>query len=420
VYGDARRQKSERQYDDQRNAGHVPQKRQNPQRIHAITPLIKYFWLFCILFFTACQPDISPTLPPTPESTPFPWIPVREGQPFLNFRQGKCLFREPISILYPTVNGGLRDALPGDMLLGASVGASPLRGVNAYNTAAAREFNMIVPEVALKFEIVHPEPGRYDFCEMDTIAAFAEANKMRLRGHPLVWEQQIPAWVGELSMPREAWVALLQNHVTQLVLRYEGKVQEWDVINEPFTEEGTFKETIWYNNVGPEYIELALQWVHEANPDAQLFINEFATENLNPKSDALYRLAQDLLARGVPLHGIGFQMHLDESNPPDPEQAAENFRRFGELGLKVAVTELDVRILKPITPEKLAHQAEIYRAMLKACLSAPDCDTFVLWGVNDGSSWIPYFYPEWGSPLILDDAFEPKPAYWALVEALQP
>ena len=382
--------------------------------------------LILILTFIRCQarPEFSPTptLPSAPEPTVtlFPWIPERGGQTFLKSRMGKCLFRSPLPVIYPTTSGELRQlAEANGVWVGTSVGANPLRGTNEYSTAVARDFNLIVPEVGLKFEIVHPEPDRYDFCQMDTILAFAEVNGMRVRGHPLVWEQQLPLWVWDLSLSQEQWKALLHDHVSRLVGRYQGEIEEWDVVNELFTEEGTLKATIWYQNIGPEYIELALRWAHDTDPNARLFINEFATENLNSKSDALYALAQDLLGRGVPLHGIGFQMHLTESNPPDPAQVAENFRRFGELGLEVQITELDIRILKPVKPENLAHQAEIYQTLMEICLSAPNCDTFVLWGVSDHNSWIKYVSEEWGSPLILDDAYTPKPAYWALVETLQ-
>ena len=383
--------------------------------------------LTLILMFVRCQakPEFAPTptLPPSlgPTATLFPWIFERGGQTFLKSRLGKCLFRSPLPVIYPATSGKLRElAEVNGVWVGTSVAANPLLGKNEYSTAVARDFNLIVPEVGLKFEIVHPEPDRYDFCQMDTILAFAEANGMRVRGHPLVWEQQLPPWVRELSLSQEQWKALLQDHVSRLVTRYRGEIEEWDVVNELFKEEGTLKETIWYENVGPEYIELALRWAHDADPNARLFINEFATENLNSKSNALYALAQDLLARGVPLHGIGFQMHLTESNPPNPAQVADNFRRFGELGLEVQITELDVRILKPATPENLAHQAEIYQALMEVCLSAPNCDTFVMWGVSDRNSWINYVHEEWGSPLILDEAYAPKPAYWALVKTLQP
>jgi endo-1,4-beta-xylanase len=336
-----------------------------------------------------------------------------------NTLDGKCLYRREIVSFYPEASGGLRESTGGRLWLGTSVGARGLLGVSNYNMLAAREFNLLATENALKFEIVHPYPDRYNFCEMDTIMAFARKNQLAVRGVPLVWEQQLTPWLMELSMPQEDWQLLLQDHVTQLVSRYAGRMDEWDVVNEPLTEEGTLKETIWYQNVGPDYIELALRWAHAANPQAKLFINEFATENLNPKSDALYALAQDLLARGVPLHGIGFQMHLFEHAPPDPAQVAANFARFNALGLEVAITEMDVRVWKPATPEKLEHEAEIFRQMLEACLAA-NCDTFIVWGVSDKHSWIPYFFPDYESPLLLDEDYQPKPAYWALWEALQP
>ncbi|NUM45134.1 MAG: endo-1,4-beta-xylanase [Anaerolineales bacterium] len=387
-----------------------------------------------MIFLMACQatppvapsptlsPPSVPTLTPTLTATPdprYPWLFGRGGHLLANSLTDKCLYRRGIRSIYPKESGGLRDVNPGGLWLGTSVGAYALLGVHDYSRAAAREYNLLATENALKFAIVHPYPERYNFCEMDTIMAFARVNQMAVRGVPLVWEQQLPEWVFELSMPQEAWQLLLQDHITQLVTRYAGRMDEWDVINEPLTEEGTFKETIWYQNVGPEYIELALRWAHAANPQAKLFINEFATENLNPKSDALYALAQDLLARGVPLHGIGFQMHLLEFNPPDPAQVAENFRRFNALGLEVAITEMDVRIWKPATPEKLEHEAEIYRNMLEACLAA-NCDTFIVWGVSDANTWIQYFYPDYEMPLLLDEDYQPKAAYWALWDVLQP
>lgn len=365
------------------------------------------------------SPTLLPTRPPTPSATPYPWVPASEGPVILNTLEGKCLNRRAINSLYPAASGGLREMNEAGIWLGTSVGARALLGVNKYNTAAAREFNLLAPGVALKFEVIHPYPDRYDFCQMDTIMAFARVNQMTVRGVPLVWEQQLPIWVTQLSMSQNDWQLMLQEHITQLVSRYAGRMDEWDVVNEPLTEEGTFKETIWYQNVGPDYIELALRWAHAANPEAKLFINEFATENINPKSDALYALAKDLLARGVPLDGIGFQMHVFEHVPPDPAQVAENFRRFNELGLEVAITEMDVRVRKPATPEALVHEAEIFREMLEACLSAANCDTFIVWGIGDKDSWIPYFFPDYESPLLLDENYQPKPAYWAVLEALQ-
>ncbi|MFQ5616006.1 MAG: endo-1,4-beta-xylanase, partial [Anaerolineales bacterium] len=307
---------------------------------------------------------------------------------------------------------------PGGVWVGTSVGVNSLRSQNPYSQALAREFNILTPENSLKFEFVHPEPGRYDFCQADTIAAFAQANGMLMRGHALVWEQQLPPWVRQLDIPREEWMKLLRDHIFTVAGRYQGQIAAWDVVNEAFTKEGPLKDTIWLKNIGPAYLDLAFLWAHEADPNARLFYNDFDSEGLNAKSDAIYALAQDLLARGIPIHGVGMQMHLIEPSPPDPAEVAANFQRLADLGLEVQITEFDVRILEPATPEKLQHQAQIYREIMEVCLAAPNCNTFVMWGLSDRVSWIPFYFEGWGSPLILDEDYQPKPAYDALFEVL--
>lgn len=306
------------------------------------------------------------------------------------------------------------------ILIGSSVGPSSLRTINDYSITLVEEYNILTPENALKWIETHPEEGRYDFCDADAIISFAETNHLQVHGHTLVWEQQMPKWVNQYEGDRDDWIALLRDHIFTVAGRYQGRIEAWDVVNEAFTESGELKKTIWWRKIGPEYIPLSLQWAHEADPTARLFLNDVFNEEVNLKSDGISDLAQDLLAIGIPLDGIGFQMHLSETSPPNPQSIAANFQRFHELGLAVAITELDIRIQAPVTPEKLANQAEIYREIITVCVQAPNCDTFIMWGVSDRNSWIPDFYEDWGSPLLFDEEYLPKPAYYSLLEVLAP
>jgi endo-1,4-beta-xylanase len=163
---------------------------------------------------------------------------------------------------------------------------------------------------------------------------------------------------------------------------------------------------------------LAFRWAHEADPEAQLFYNDYEGEGLNPKSDAIYKLVRGLRKRGVPIHGVGLQMHVTTESPPRAEEVTVNMNRLASLGLKVQITEMDVRTGRTVTERELARQARIYGDMLGACLSAPNCTAFVLWGFTDRYSWIPHSFPRHNSALIFDASYHPKPAYHELIDVL--
>ncbi|MGQ9597591.1 MAG: endo-1,4-beta-xylanase [Thermoproteota archaeon] len=319
----------------------------------------------------------------------------------------------------------LREALPPLRILaerhgiyiGAAVGANQL-SIDKYAETLRREFNILTTENALKFEVVHPERDTYSFNEADTIIAFAEANGMKVRGHTLVWHEQLPEWVRQGNYSHEEWVRILQDHIKTVVGKYRGRIYAWDVINEALNDDGSLRNTVWLQNIGPEYIELAFRWAHEADPQALLFYNDYGSEGLGTKSDGVYNLVKSLLERGVPIHGVGLQMHVSLEYFPSPQSVAANIKRLNDLGLDVHVTEMDVRIRMPVTSEELTRQAEIYRDTLKACLSAKNCTAFVIWGFTDRYSWIPSFFSGYGSALILDELYEPKPAYYYIFQTL--
>ncbi len=173
--------------------------------------------------------------------------------------------------------------------------------------------------------------------------------------------------------------------------------------------------------IGPEFIENAFRVAREADPTAKLYLNETGAELPGPKSDALYAFVEASLKKGVPIDGIGFQTHL-RTDIPDLEHKLTAFRqnllRFCNLGVNVAITEMDVAIREPVNPEKLDRQAQIYGSVFQLCSELPRCGTFFMWGFTDKHSWIPSFFPNYGSALVFDEAYHAKKAYYELQDAL--
>ena len=170
--------------------------------------------------------------------------------------------------------------------------------------------------------------------------------------------------------------------------RYKGKIQQWDVVNEVFEEDGSPRNSIWLRELGPSYIADAFRWAHAADPKAKLFLNDYNVEGVNAKSTAYYELAKRLRAEGVPVQGFGAQGHL-AIQYGFPGQVAENLARFGALGMRTAFTEVDVRMILPVDETKSATQASYYRRLLDACLGARSCTSFTVWGFTDKYSWVP-------------------------------
>jgi endo-1,4-beta-xylanase len=269
----------------------------------------------------------------------------------------------------------------------------------------------------MKWQLVEPRRGDFSYAAADSLVQFAIVNNQRVRGHTLVWHNQLPTWLTQGNFSDAELTDILHAHVIDEVSHFRGQIYAWDVVNEPFNDDGTWRDSLWFRAIGPDYIARALTWAHEADPDARLYINDYNVESINPKSDALYALARDLLVRGVPLHGIGIQSHLALQNP-FPTTLEQNLRRFGDLGLDVAVTEADVRMALPVTPVKLAAQADYYSRTLSACLAVEACVSYTVWGFSDAHSWIPSWFNGQGAATLFDEQLRPKLAYSALVELL--
>lgn len=304
--------------------------------------------------------------------------------------------------------------------MGTAIDLAPFQKDANYRSIMAQEFKMIVPENNWKFAFTHPTRERYDFKYIDQFMAFAQANNMEMRGHPLAWHLQLPRWVQDGNFTRDEWMAILREHIQTLVGRYRGQIVIWDVVNEAINRDGSFRDSIWLQHIGPEYIDLAFRWAHETDPEARLFYCDYGTEEINLKSDAIYNLVRGLLQRGVPINGVGFQAHLGLSYAPKMDSLTKNFKRFNDLGLEVQFTELDVKVQDGTgsLEKRFAEQANIYKNLLQICLDAQKCTAFITWGFTDRYSWISDLTGRGEAPLIFDASYRPKPTYNALKEVL--
>ncbi|MEU0251338.1 endo-1,4-beta-xylanase [Streptomyces sp. NPDC006184] len=299
-------------------------------------------------------------------------------------------------------------------VVGTAVTGSRLTG--AYGDIAGGQFGSLTPGNAMKWETVEPTRGGFDWTEADQIVAFAQAHDQQVRGHTLVWHSQNPGWLTNGTWTPAQLGSLLQNHISTEVGRYKGKIAAWDVVNEPFNEDGTYRSDLWYDGLGPDYIANALTWAHAADPDAKLYINDYNVEGVNAKSTALYNLVKSLKAQGVPIGGVGLQAHLILGQVPSTLQ--QNIQRFADLGVDVAITELDVRMQLPADSTKLAQQAADFKSVVAACAAVTRCVNVTVWGFTDADSWVPSTFPGYGAATPYDENYQPKPAYHGIAEAL--
>jgi len=307
-----------------------------------------------------------------------------------------------------------------DFYIGTTVNVGALQKEQQYRDILAAQFNMATPEVSMKFDAIEPERGYYDFTEGDTLVAFAEAHNMQVRGHNLVWYIALPSWLTSGRFTRDELISILHAHILAEVSHYRGVVNIWDVVNEAINNDGSLRDSIWSRGIGPDYLDLAFRWAHEANPQARLFYNDYGGEGLGQKSNAIYNLVAVMLKRGVPINGVGLQMHVSVDGYPPPQDVLTNMKRLAALGLEVQITEMDVRIQDDPRPMqvRLAAEAQIYRDMLNTCLAVEQCTAFVMWGFTDRHTWIQGATGHPDAPLIFDAAYRPKPAFFALMNAL--
>jgi len=330
----------------------------------------------------------------------------------------------------------LHAAFEGAFLVGAALNAAQFSGRDTLGAAlVTAQFNAITPENVLKWASVHPRSGTYDFTAADQYVAFGERHRMFIVGHTLVWHKQTPRWVFQDSsgqpVTRDTLLARLRDHIQTVVGRFRGRIRGWDVVNEALNEDGTLRPTPWLTIIGADYLAQAFRFAHQADPDAELYYNDYDLENA-PKRRGAIDLVRRLRAEGVPLTGVGLQGH-DRMDWPTPAQQDTTIAAFAALGVRVMITELDIDLLPrpsqaapadlnpyrdalPDSVERALAQryAELFAVYLR---HAHDISRVTFWGVADGDSWLNN-WPVRGRtsyPLLFDRQRRPKPAFDAVI-----
>jgi endo-1,4-beta-xylanase len=341
----------------------------------------------------------------------------------------------------------LKDVFAKTFLIGAAVNDDVVSGKDSQAAAIVEKHcNTITPENVMKWALIHPEPNRYDFAAADRFVDFGQKNKMFIVGHTLVWQNQIPAWAfkddANILLGRDAMLARMKDHIFTIVGRYKGRVNGWDVVNEALSDEGQLRKTKWLETVGEDFIAKAFEYAHEADPNAELYYNDFSNDKPG-KREACVRLVKDLKAKGLRIDGVGIQGHWG-MNYPTSEDLEAFIDAMAVLGVKVMVTEMDIDILpsannyrgadinvrvelqKELNPyvkglpddmqKKLADRyAELFAILLK---HKDAIARVTFWGVYDKTSWL-NDWPVKGRtsyPLLFDRNYQPKPAFDAVVK----
>lgn len=327
---------------------------------------------------------------------------------------------KPFARKAPRSGEGLRD-LPRarDFLIGASVTNDRFYNESSYNTLG-REFNVLVAGNEMKWESLQPEPGRFTFCEADQLVAYAEAQEQKVRGHVLVWGLQLPNWVANGNWTRDRLLEVMRAHIREVVGRYRGRIFAWDVVNEALQDSPphNLKDNVFSRVIGPDYLDFAFRYAREADPQAKLFYNDYGAERMSSKSQAVFNMVTGMKARGVPIDGVGLQMHYGLTGTMPAAEVEQNMRRLAQAGLETHITEMDITSPLPDTPAKQSEQAEIYRGLLRACRAVAQCTAFLVWGIDDSDSWILSFRPGNFGGLLFDPNGWRKPAYYALQQEL--
>jgi endo-1,4-beta-xylanase len=286
-----------------------------------------------------------------------------------------------------------------------------------YSQMAYEQFNMVTAENCMKMDTVgRGSLGSYNFGPGDTLVSFAQQNNMKVHGHALIWYSQR----GNNSWTNNPTLAQMKQYISDVVTHWKGKVHVWDVVNEHFEVSGgnprSTSENPW-NKIN-DYVAEAFKAARAADPAAKLIINDFNLCNTESKFNAMYNLVRDLKNRGIPIDGVGFQMHLRLNELSAAQSFASKIQRLADLGVESYVTEMDVR-LPPSTSSASGFQtqAEIYKTIMDACVNQRYCKAFQVWGISDKYSWCMSTFNE-DRPLLFDDNYNPKPAYNQVLAAL--
>jgi len=314
----------------------------------------------------------------------------------------------------------------------------------ALSQITAEQFSVLTPGNEMKWQVVEPAQGTFNWTGADNLVNFAEEHDQLVRGHTLVWHSQLPRWltqgVADGSISNDQLRELLHQHITTEVSRYRGRIWQWDVLNELFADANPSQlnpNDFWISHLGPGVVADAFRWAHAADPHALLCYNDYniaGEDGSNAKFNAAFAMVQGLVAQRVPIDCVGDQGHLDLQFGFDPVRMAQDLQAYASLGLKVAITEADVRTFvettdtnqtpivsrTDLTPNHTADPAAAnwFNGMLQACLAVKACISFTVWGFADAESWVPGTFRGEGDATIYDVNLNPKQQYTALQQTL--
>ena len=337
-----------------------------------------------------------------------------------------------IAVPSPAQAAGPLRTVSGDKFIGYAANAALLCNNSAtctsgqdatYRSLAGSEFNQVTPENAMKWDTIHPDTNRFEFAQADGIVAFATANNQIVHGHTLLWHSQAPGWIQGLS--GTAMRNALQNHISTVVGHYASNptVRSWDVVNEVINDGSSpqLRQSFWTQNYPGNFVRDAFTFARAADPDADLCINDYNVEGSptqsGSKAQRLFQLIQTELAAGTPITCVGLQSHFIVGQLPNLQQT---LAQWAGLGIKVRITELDIRIPLPGTTQQFQTQASNYASVVDACQAVAACAGITIWGIDDGHSWLPNSCCPEGVPLLWNSSYQKKPAYDATANAFGP
>ena len=352
-----------------------------------------------------------------------------------------CKKQNPVTIippLPPVVNDTTTLKGVSAFKIGAAIDVYRLQTDSLYKNTLLNQHSSITIENAVKWQTVHPSQNSFDFSGGDYIADFCKANNKRLHGHCLIWYQANPDWLNIFTGDSLAWENLFKTHIKTVVAHYKGKATSWDVVNEAFHDaDGTLRVQdiragnnldggcIWAQHIGADYIARAFLYAHEADPDALLFYNEYGQEWNDAKTSSIINMVNDFKARGIPISGLGLQMHTDINASNDG--IAKAIQKLATTGLLIHISELDVSVNQSNDPalsystDLQKKQADKYAFIATQFKTLPKAQQYGIttWNVGDKDSWIRNYLKHQDWPLLFDDNYAKKPCYFSFRDAVK-
>ncbi|PVH77263.1 glycoside hydrolase family 10 protein [Cadophora sp. DSE1049] len=282
------------------------------------------------------------------------------------------------------------------------------------------DFAQITPGNGQKWDSTEKSQGVFTFTKGDEITALAAKNSQLVRCHTLVWYSQLPSWVSGGTWTNETLQAVMKSHITEEMTHYKGQCYAWDVVNEAFddTSAAAFRNSVFYQAMGEDYIRIAFETARAADPDAKLYYNDYNIEYTGAKATNALAMVTKLVNGGTPIDGVGVQGHYIVGKMPSGSDISTHLEAYTALGLEVAITELDIRMTLPSTESDLAQQSTDYAAAVTACLDVANCVGITIWDFTDKYSWIPSVFSGQGAACLFDENLVKKPAYDGVVAAL--